>query len=433
MEESKEPSPPTPTHLPRKRKRSESDVEEPVRFEDISTAAYRIGDRLERTPCDYSLSLSKMLGMEIYLKRDYTLPTGSFKERGARNTLKMMSDDERERGAIAASAGNHALGLAYHGQDLGIPITVVMPLNAPITKVQQCRDYGARVIIHGAHIGEAKDHAMQIREKENQVYVNGYDDPSIIAGAGTMGVEILNQVPDVDAVIVPVGGAGLIAGVSLAVKTLSPRTEVIGIEPEHCASLTAAMEAGRPVPVQYRPTLADGLGVPQVGPTSFQVLRNNVDAVFAVKERSIALAVLRLVELEKCVVEGGGAAGLAALLEGRLDALKGKKVVLPLCGGNIDTPVLGRVIERGLAADGRLIRFKTTVGDQPGGISKLAALLAEAGASIKDIYHERAWLTSDISAVSVKVVAETLGADHSEKIRQSLTEKGFALEWGAPS
>lgn len=245
----------------------------------------------------------------------------------------------------------------------------------------------------------------------------------IVAGAGTLGIEVLERAPDVDAIVVPVGGAGLIAGVALAVKTLNPKIRVIGVEPKRCASFTAALEAGAPVPVDVAPTLADGLAVPTVGPHAFAVARQYVDEVVQVDESDVALAVLRLVELEKLVVEGGGAAGLAALLPGRpLDRpdLKGKKVLVPLCGGNIDTTVLGRVIERGLAADGRLVRLVASVSDRPGGIAELTRLIYEQGASVKDIFHERAWLFSSVDQVRVKVVLETLGKAHNERILDSL-------------
>lgn len=272
------------------------------------------------------------------------------------------------------------------------------------------------MVIHGAHIGESKEFAEGLVAKEGLNYVNGYDDPPILAGAGTIGMEIIDDVPCVDAVVVPVGGAGLIAGISCAIKTLKPDTKVIGVEPEFCASYSAAMKAGRPVPAPFTPTLADGLAVPVVGPHAFEVARHYVDECVTTTEKMIALAVLRLLENEKIVVEGGGATGLAALLPGgpldRSD-MKGKNIVVPLCGGNIDTTVLGRVIDRGLAADKRLVNFYATVSDRPGGIAKLTALLSEEGASIKDIYHERAWLHSSVDQVQVKCVVELQGKHDS--------------------
>ena len=292
--------------------------------------------------------------------------------------------------------------------------------------------FGARVIIEGAHIGEAKEFAEKLVEKEGLVYVNGYDDPPILAGAGTIGVEIIDDVPNVDVVVVPVGGGGLIAGISCAIKTLKPDTKVIGVEPEFCASYTAAMRAGKPVPASFTPTLADGLAVPVVGSNAFEVARHFVDECVLSSEKEIALAVLRLLENEKIVVEGGGATGLAALLPGgKLDRpdLKGKNIVVPLCGGNIDTTVLGRVIERGLAADTRLVNFYVTVSDRPGGIAKMTAVLSEEGASIKDIYHERAWLHSSVDQVQCRVVVELQGRDHAKRVKQALMSKGYPVVW----
>jgi len=263
-------------------------------------------------------------------------------------------------------------------------------------------------------------------------YVNGYDDPPILAGAGTIGMEMIDDVPDLDAVVVPVGGAGLIAGISCAIKTLKPDAAVIGVEPAFCASYTAALQAGTPVAAKFTPTLADGLAVPIVGPHAFEVARHYVDECVLTTEKEISLAVLRLIENEKVVVEGGGAAGLAALLPGgaldRAD-MKGKNIVVPLCGGNIDTTVLGRVLDRGLAADQRLVNFYATVSDRPGGISKLTALLSEHGASIKDIYHERAWLYTSVDQVQVKCVVELQGKEHGLRVKDALINQGYPVIW----
>lgn len=292
--------------------------------------------------------------------------------------------------------------------------------------------FGARIIIHGQHIGEAKEFAETLVASDGLDYVNGYDDPPILAGAGTIGMEIIDDVPCVDAVVVPVGGAGLIAGISCAVKTLKPDVMVIGVEPQFCASYTAALKHGKPVAAAFTPTLADGLAVPVVGAHAFEVARHYVDECVLTTEKEISLAVLRLIENEKVVVEGGGAAGLAALLPGgALDRpdLKGKNIVVPLCGGNIDTTVLGRVLDRGLAADQRLVNFYATVSDRPGGISKLTTLLSEQGASIKDIYHERAWLHSSVDQVQVKCVVELQGKEHGLRVKKALMDQGYPVVW----
>lgn len=405
----------------------------PVRFEDVSKAMFRIEDGVVRSLCKPSPFLSEICGSNIFLKQEFTQFTGSFKERGARNSLMLLSKEEKKKGVIAASAGNHALALAWHGYQLGIPVTCIMPTVAPLTKVEKCRKFGANVVLAGEHIGQSRDIALTDEKYKGLRYINGYDDPEIIAGAGTIGIEIFEQVRNVDAVVVPVGGAGLIAGIALAIKTLKPEVTVIAVQPELCPSFEAALAAGKPVNAFKSASLADGLAVPVVGENAFKVARKYVDRSVTVSEKQISLAMLRLVEIEKFVVEGGGATGLAAILPGGpLDdgSLKGKNVVVPLCGGNIDTTVLGRVIDRGLAADGRLIRFVATVSDRPGGISELTRCIADAGVSIKDIYHERAWLQSRLDQVMVKVTAETTGREHSKQLKLALQQKGYPLLWG---
>lgn len=396
-------------------------------FPDIQAAAKRIAGQVIQSPCPRSIPLSEVTGLNVYCKLEYLQRTGSFKERGARNALLTLPAKQQKQGVIAASAGNHALGLSYHGQLLGIPVTVVMPRFAPLMKVANCRRLGATVVLHGADLAEARRHADEIAAEKSLRYINGYDDPAIIAGQGTLGLEIAAQVPDVDAVIVPIGGAGLIAGLALALKRLKPRVRIIGVEPERAASFTAALAAGRPVQVEVQPTLADGLAVPQVGKHAFAIARTLVDKTLLVGEHELALAILRLLELEKAVVEGAGAAPLAACLAGLVPELKGKNVVLPLCGGNIDTPILGRILERGLASDGRLCRFTATISDRPGGLARFAGLLAETGASILEISHDRAFSSEDITTVSVHCVVETRDAAHIASIRERLDKEGFRV------
>ncbi|XP_033637122.1 L-threonine ammonia-lyase-like [Asterias rubens] len=390
-----------------------------VKFQDVSAAAYKIKSGIQRTPCQRS-QISSLVGMELFFKKDFLQTTGSFKERGARNTLLTLSEEQKQKGVIAASAGNHALALSYHSQSLGIPVTVVMPIIAPIMKINRCKQNGATVIIHGQDLGESKTYAIRMGKKQGLMYINGYDNPHIISGQGTMGLEIIEQVPDLDAVIIPVGGAGLIAGVALAIKSLSPRTTIIGVESEQCPSFSAAMDAGHPIWTKSGPSLADGLAVPTVGVNAFATARHYVDKMVVVSEDLIALAILRLIEMEKAVVEGAGASGLAALIGNKLPELKGKRVAIPLCGGNIDTTVLGRVLERGLAADGRLARFVVTVSDRPGGITELADIISSMGISIKDIFHERAFLKSEIFNVQVKCVVETRDQEHSDELYRAL-------------
>jgi threonine dehydratase len=390
-----------------------------ITFQDISAAAFKIHGGIEKTPCNRS-HMSELTNMEIYFKKDFMQYTGSFKERGARYTLLMLSKEQKQRGVIAASAGNHALGLAYHGQSLKIPVTVVMPLTAPMMKIELCKHFGANVVMYGQDFGETKKYAMRLGREKGLMYINGYDHPHILAGQGTMGLEIVEQVPDLDAVLIPVGGGGLLAGTALAVKSLYPDVKVYGVELDRCASFTAAMKAGKPVYTKVEPTLADGLAVPVVGYNAFATAAPLVDRIVAVSEEYIALAILRLIEMEKAVVEGAGAVGLAAVLGNLVPELQGKKVVITLCGGNIDTTVLGRCLERGLAADGRLCRFVVTVSDRPGGIAELTRRIASIGVSLKDIFHERAWLKSDIFNAQVKCVVETRDQEHCNELEKLL-------------
>ncbi|XP_052776743.1 L-threonine ammonia-lyase-like [Mya arenaria] len=400
-----------------------------VPFQDVSAAAYKIRGGIERTPCLRS-QMTHLYGMKIFFKKEFLQYTGSFKERGARYALEMLNKDQRAKGVIAASAGNHALALAYHGQELNIPITVIMPKIAPLMKIQACTKFGATIHIVGANLAESKKYATKMGEEQGLLYINGYDHPHIIAGQGTMGLEIVEQVPDLDACIIPVGGGGLISGAALAIKSLRPNVTIIGVESEKCPSFSEAMKAGKPVYTELHSTLADGLAVPTVGVNAFETAKHLIDRMIVVKEENIALAILRLLEMEKAVVEGAGATGLAAIVEGLVPELAGKKVVVALCGGNIDTTALGRVIERGLAADGRLQRFVVTVSDRPGSIAELTKLIANLGVSLKDIFHERAWIKSDIFAVQVKVVCETRDQEHSQELHEALKSRYTHLVWG---
>ena len=353
--------------------------------------------------------------------------TGSFKERGARNALLRLAPAQKKRGVIAASAGNHALGLAYHGQLLGVPVTVVMPDYAPLIKITTCRKLGARVVVHGQDFTEARAAADALVAAEDLAYIHGFDAPDIIAGQGTLALEMMKQVPDLDAILCPIGGAGLIAGVSVAVKALRPKIKVIGVESTHTANFAAALRAGKPVTVKRRATLADGLAPLTVGANAFALARTRVDEVVSVGEEWIALAILRLLELEKTVVEGAAAVPLAALMAGRLPALRGCRVALILSGGNIDPSVLGRVIDKGLVHDGRLTRFTAMVTDRPGGLAGLARVIADAGASIRDIVHERAFSGADVFAVNAVCTVETRDHAHVATLHRALKKGGFPL------
>jgi len=395
-----------------------------VTFQDIEAARGRIAGAVYDSPCPPSIPLSEITGIEIFCKLDNLQRTGSFKERGARNALAQLSVEQQKRGVIAASAGNHGQALAYQGKLLGIPATVMMPKFAPLVKVNNCQKLGATVVLHGKDFGEAKAHAHEIATEKGLAYIDGYDDPAIIAGQGTMGLEIVEQTPDLEAVIIPVGGAGLLAGVSLAIKTLRPKVKIVTVEAENVASFSAALEAGKPTKIVMHPTLADGLAIPQVGSNAFRIAKPLVDLAVTVTEEQIALAILRLVELEKSVVEGAAATPLAACMSGKLKELTGKRVVLLICGGNIDPNVLSRVIERGLVADGRLGRFTAIISDRPGGLADLATQIASTGASIKQVVHDRAFASSDVSAVNVLCTVETRNHQHLAELRALLKSHG---------
>ena len=397
-------------------------TEVPVTLSDIEAARERIRGGIYESPCVESIPLSQLTGAHIYCKLDYLQRTGSFKERGARNALLQLSAAQRERGVIAASAGNHAQGIAYHGALLGIPVTVVMPKFAPLIKVTNCRQLGATIVLHGADLSEARAEAETIAAREGLTFIHPFDNAHVIAGQGTIALEILEQTPTAQAIVAPVGGGGLLAGIGTVVAARKPGVRVIGVEPDHAACLTAALAAGHPVPVALSHTLADGLAVAQAGARPFEILRRVVDQVVTVDEATIALAVLRLIELEKSVVEGAGAAPLAAFLAGRLDSLKGSDVVLVLCGGNIDLTILDRVIEIGLVADGRLSRFTVSISDRPGGLARLAEIIASTGASIKEIVHDRAFSGPDLSEVRVVCVVETTGHEHVTHLHRALAD-----------
>jgi threonine dehydratase len=394
---------------------------------DIVDAKHRIAEGIYLSPCPESIPLGELCDSRIYCKLDYLQRTGSFKERGARNALLLLDDEQRRRGVISASAGNHALGLAYHGKLLGIRVSVVMPKYAPLIKRTTCRNLGAGVILEGETFSDAFEHAQSLARDQGLTYIHGFDDAAIIAGQGTLGLEILEQVPDVEAIIVPIGGAGLAAGVSLAVKSIMPGVRIIGVEPERAAGFTAALAAGRPVKAALRPTLADGLAVGKVGELAFSIAASRVDRVVTVSEEELSLAMLRLAELEKSVVEGAGAAPLAAMMSGKLPELTALRTVLILSGGNVDPLILTRVIEKGLVADGRLCRFTAVVSDRPGGLARLAQLIAASGASVQEIAHDRAFSGPDIAAANVLCTVETADREHIDALYKVLEQDGIRV------
>lgn len=394
---------------------------------DIQAAQGRIREHVYRSPLHYSEQLSRLCGCEVHCKLDHLQRTGSFKERGAVNRLLLLPEGDRKRGVICASAGNHALAVAYHAARLGIPVAVVMPKWAPLVKVKNCRAYGAEVVFAGETFVDAYEHATRVSQETGKVFIPGFDDAAIVAGAGTAGLEILEDLPEVDAIVVPVGGGGLIAGIGIVAKALRPAAKIIGIEPVNCPAMFEALKAGRVFKVESSPTLADGLGVARVGEIPFEICSTVIDHVELVDEATIALSVLRLVELEKMVVEGAGAASLAGAMRARELGLAGKKVALLLCGGNIDVTVLNKVIERGLAADGRLCKVTCNTSDRPGSLAKMTAIFAQSGASVVEIFHDRHFGPSDVAKVVITAVLETRDHAHIAEVIGALKAQGIEV------
>jgi threonine dehydratase len=393
-----------------------------INLEQIEDARRRIQDSIARTPCEHSVALSEMFRAKIYCKLDNLQATGSFKERGAANKLRQLTPAQCAKGVVTASAGNHGLGVAYQARQLGIAGTVVMPKNAPLIKRANITRLGGRVVLHGDTFSDALQHARQIASETGQTFVHSFDDRDIIIGQGTLGLEIAEQVPGLDLVIVPVGGGGLIAGVATAVKALCPKARIIGVEPARCASMQAALAAKKAVTIETTPTIADGLAVQQVGALALEIATPLIDELVMVTEDEIAQAILMLLEVEKTVVEGAGATSLAAMVK-----VAGQTVALPLCGGNIDMTAMANIIERGLAKDGRLVCLRTFVNDRPGALAAVARIIADAGVSVKDVQHDRAFAGLEPGGVEIAWILETRGHEHITELVAALRAKGVRV------
>ncbi|HEX7784780.1 MAG TPA: threonine ammonia-lyase [Methylomirabilota bacterium] len=398
---------------------------------DIRAAATRLAGTIAETPCAYSETLSTLTGARVFVKLENLQMTGSFKERGAANLLLQLPPAERRRGVIAASAGNHGLAVAFHASRLGMAAVIVMPEWAPLAKVTAARRHGAEVVLHGDDFDEAYVRAREIEAARNLVFVHPFDDDRVIAGQGTIGLELLAQVPGLDAVLVPVGGGGLIGGVAVAVKATRPAVSVIGVQAHEVAAMTAAISAGDRVTVPAATTIADGIAVRRVGSHTFELARRYVDALVTVTEEEIANAILLLLEIEKTVVEGAGAVPLAALANGRVD-LEGKRVALVVSGGNIDVNLISRVIVRGLVKDGRLVRLRVRLRDRPGSLARLTTLIAADRANVLRIEHDRAFSRAPVGDSEVELTLETSGPDQIAAIKRRLAEAGYQAEEVAP-
>jgi threonine dehydratase len=394
---------------------------------EIEAARRRLKGAIYETPCAYSQTLSELSGVRCFVKLENLQMTGSFKERGAANLLLQLDHAERARGVAAASAGNHGLAVAFHAARLGIGAVIVMPEWAPLIKVTSARRYGAEVILAGANYDEAYGRAREIATERGLIFVHPFDDARVVAGQGTLGLELLEQRPDVDAVVVPVGGGGLIGGVALAIKAVRPEVRVIGVQPDALPSMRRALEARARVTLTPASTIADGIAVRQVGELTLALASRCVDEVVTATEEELANAILLLLEIEKTVVEGAGAAPLAALLNRKL-GLGGRNVVLVLSGGNIDVTMISRIIEHGLVKDGRLVRLGVILRDQPGALARLTALIAECRANIMNIEHDRAFSRAAIGESQVELTLETSGRDQIEALKQRLVDAGYGIE-----
>jgi threonine dehydratase len=392
-----------------------------ITLEAIRAAAARIHGAVERTPFLRSRTLSRLTGSEVYLKFENLQFTASFKERGALNKLLSLNAEERKRGVIAMSAGNHAQAVAYHASRLGIPALIVMPKGSPNTKIKNTQVHGAEVVLEGESLHEAGAHANALAQRDNLVFVHPYEDPLIIAGQGTVGLEMLEAVPELDVLVVPVGGGGLIAGISTAARALKPSIRVFGVESKTYPSMHQSL-AGQPITVGGD-TIAEGIAVKDVGDTAFGIIRKEVEEVLVVPEETIERAVVALIEIEKTVAEGAGAAALAALLE-YPQRFAGKKVGLPISGGNIDSRVLASVLMRGLVRDQRLVRLRVTMPDVSGSLAKVAQIIAQAGGNIVEVIHQRIFGTSSVKAPEVEFLIETRDREHTEAIGRAFAEKG---------
>jgi threonine dehydratase len=399
---------------------------EAVRVADVEAARARLAGVIYETPCAYSQSLSDLTGTRVFVKLENLQMTGSFKERGAANVLLQLSSEERRRGVVTASAGNHGLAVAFHSARLGIAAVIVMPEWAPLTKVLSARRQGAEVVLHGDNYDEAYARAREIEAARRLVFVHPFDDPRVIAGQGTIGLELAAQVPDLDAALVPVGGGGLVSGLAVALKSRRPAAEVIGVQADEIAAMKAALEAGTRVTVAPAPTIADGIAVRRVGEHTLPLARRWVDQVVSVSEEEIANAILLLLEIEKTVVEGAGAVPLAALVNKKV-ALAGKTVALVLSGGNIDVNLVSRIIERGLVKAGRLVRLAVMLRDRPGQLARLTALVAEMRANVLHILHDRAFSRARLGETEVELTLETSGREQIEAVNRHLTEAGYTV------
>jgi threonine dehydratase len=391
---------------------------------DVVAARERVNGAIYNTPCPHSQMLSGLTGQQVYLKLENLQMTGSFKERGALNRIAMLTPEQAARGVVAASAGNHAQGVAYHATKRGIRSFIVMPLATPLVKVTATRGFGAEVVLFGANYDEACEEATRLCAAGGMTFIHPFDDAAVMAGQGTIGLELLEQVPRLEAVVVPIGGGGLIGGVACAIKESKPEVRVIGVQTARLPSMLAAVEKHRPVTIEPATTIADGIAVRRAGDVTLPLVERYVDEIVTVEEDEIASAILMLLEREKTLAEGAGAAALAALLQNKT-SLNGAHTAVMVCGGNIDVTLLSRIIERGLVQDGRLIRLRIHLLDKPGALAELTRLIANHRANIVDTLHNRAYYGVNLGDTVIDITMETRGREQVEELLEALTAAGY--------
>lgn len=394
---------------------------------DVEAARQRIRDFIYCSPAQRSAALSQMTGQQVFLKLDNLQRTGAFKERGALNKILTLSDAEKRRGVIAASAGNHAQGVAFHATQRGIKARIVMPLMTPLVKVSSTEAFGAEVVLHGANYDESCAEALRQGEAEGMTFLHPFDDEDVIAGQGTIGLELLEQVPDLEAIIVPIGGGGLISGIACAIKENNPKIRVIGVQTEKLPSMLRASEAGKTVTIPAEATIADGIAVRRAGELTFPLVQRYVDEIVTVDEEEIAKAILVLLEREKTLAEGAGAVGLASLLQ-RKTSLNGQRTAVVIGGGNIDVSLLAKIIERGLVKDGRHTRLRIHLTDRPGSLHQLTKIIADVRANIVQTSYDRAHYGVNLGDTVIDFTLETRGYEHIREIGIVLTEAGYRHE-----
>ncbi len=393
-----------------------------VTLQDVQAAAQAIAGQVERTPLRFSRTLSEITGAQIWIKFENLQFTAAYKERGALNKLLSLTNAEKAAGVIAMSAGNHAQGVAYHASRLGVPATIVMPKGTPFVKVEHTRNFGARVILHGDNLDEANAHARELEAKEKLTFVHPFDDEKIIAGQGTIGLEVMEDLADFDVVLIPVGGGGLSSGIATAVKALRPAVSIVGVEPTMYPSLSAEMK-GEEATVGGA-TIAEGIAVKKVGRLTAEILRRLMDDVLLVSEGDLERAITLFATVEKTVAEGAGAAGLAALLA-YPERFRGRKVVLVLAGGNIDTRLLASVLTRSLVREKRLTSIRIIGNDQPGLLAKVSTVIGDNGANIIEVNHNRLALDVPAKGAEFDITIETRDARHTQEIIEALTKAGY--------